>query len=76
MYLSEVENSKYGSRNTSTAGSTTGMNKGMPLYLNSNHAFGVTDEGREITWFCKFIKPVNLYHEKEKPTNHRTGSIR
>jgi len=53
VYLSEVENSKYGSRNTSTAGSTNGMNKVMPLFLNNNHAFGVTDEVREITWFYK-----------------------
>ena len=51
VYLSEVENSTYGSRNTSTAGSTIGMNKGMPLFLNNNHAFGITDEVREITWF-------------------------
>jgi len=53
VYLSEVENSKYGTRNTSTTGSTTGMNKDMPLILNNNHADGVTDEVREITWFYK-----------------------
>ena len=53
MYLSEVENSKYGTRNTSTTGSTTGMNKDMPLILNNNHAVGVIDEVREITWFNK-----------------------
>jgi len=35
VYLSEVENSKYGTRNTSTTGSTTGMNKDMPLILNN-----------------------------------------
>ena len=52
MYFSEVENSKYGTRNTSTTGSTTGMNKDMPLILNDNVA-GVTDEVREITWFYK-----------------------
>jgi hypothetical protein len=51
VYLSEVENSKYGSRNTSTTGSTTGMNTDMPFILNNNHAVGVTDEVREITWF-------------------------
>ena len=39
VYLSEAENSKYGTRNTST----TGMNKDMPLILNNNHAIGVTD---------------------------------
>jgi hypothetical protein len=55
VYLSEVENSKYGTRNTSTTGSTTGMNKDMPLILNNNHAAGVTDEVREITWFYKQI---------------------
>jgi len=49
VYLSEAENSKYGTRNTST----TGMNKDMPLILNNTHAVGVTDEGREITWFYK-----------------------
>jgi len=47
--LSEVENSKYGTRNTST----TGMNKDMPLILKNNHAVGVNDEVREITWFYK-----------------------
>ena len=49
VYLSEVENSKYGARNTST----TGMNKDMPVILNNNRATGVTDEVREITWFYK-----------------------
>ena len=49
----EVDNSEYGIRNTSTTGSTTGMNKDMPLILNNNHADGVTDEVREITWFYK-----------------------
>jgi len=53
VYLSEIENSKYGTRNTSTAGSTTGMNKGMPLILKNNNAAGITDEVREITWFYK-----------------------
>jgi len=43
VYLSEAEKSKYGTRNTSTVGSTTGMNKDMPLILNNNHAVGVTD---------------------------------
>jgi len=58
------------------------MNKDMPLILNNNHAVGVTDEVRKITCFCKqrqkhahFVKPVNLYHEKGRLTNHRTGSI-
>jgi len=51
VYLSEAENSKYGTRNTST----TGMNTDMPLILNNNHAVGVTDEGREITWFYKQV---------------------
>ena len=49
VQLSEVENSNYGTRNTST----TGMNKDMPLILNNNHVVGVTDEVREITWFYK-----------------------
>jgi hypothetical protein len=53
VYLPEVENSKYGTRNTSTAESTTGTNKDMPLILNNNDAAGVTDEVREITWFYK-----------------------
>jgi hypothetical protein len=73
VYLTEVENSKYGTRNTYTTGSTTGMNKGMPLILNNNHSIGVNDEVREITWFYKqrqkhthFVKPVNLYNEKRK----------
>jgi len=47
------KNSKYGTRNTSTTGSTTGMNKDMPPILNNNNAAGVTDEVREITWFYK-----------------------
>ena len=79
----EVENSKYGTRNTSKTGSTTGLNKDMPLILNTNHAVGVTDEVKEITLFYKqrqkhthFVKPVYLYHEKGRPYNHRTGSIR
>jgi len=42
VYLSEVENSKYGTRNTATRGSTTGMKKDMPLILNNKHAVGVT----------------------------------
>jgi len=29
------------------------MNKDMPLILTNNHAIGVTNEVREITWFCK-----------------------
>ena len=49
VYLSEVENSKYSTRNTSTTESTNGM----PLILNNNHAIGVTDEVREIIWFHK-----------------------
>jgi len=53
VYLSEVGNSKYGTRNTSTTGSTTGINTDMPLILNNNNAVGVTDEVREITWFHK-----------------------
>ena len=53
VYLSEVENSKYGGRNTSTMGSTTGKNTDMPLILNNNHITGVTDEVREITWLYK-----------------------
>ena len=53
VYLSEVGNSKYGTRNTPTRGSTTGMNTDMPLILNNNHGVGVTDEVREITWFHK-----------------------
>ena len=49
----EVDNSKYGIRNISTTGSTTAMNKDMPLILNNNHAIGITDEVRDITWFFK-----------------------
>jgi hypothetical protein len=49
VYLSKVENSKYGKWNTST----TGMNKDMSLILNNNNAAGVTDKAREITWFYK-----------------------
>ena len=45
--------SKYGTRNTSTTGSTTGMNEDMLLILNNNNAAGVTDEVIEITWFYK-----------------------
>ena len=45
----DVDNSKYGIRNISTTGSTTGMNADMPLILNNNHAIGVTDKVREIT---------------------------
>ena len=51
VYLSEGENSKYGTKITSTTGSTTGKNKDLPLILKNNHAIGVTDEVREITWF-------------------------
>jgi len=51
VYLSEVENSKYGTRNTFTTGSTIGMNNDMQLIQNNNHAIGVTDEVREIAWF-------------------------
>ena len=43
----------FGTRNTSITGSTTGMNKDMPLILNNNNAAGVTDGVREITWFYK-----------------------
>jgi len=49
--LSVVENSKYGTRNTFTMGSTTGMNNDMQLIQNNNHVIGVTDEVREIAWF-------------------------
>jgi len=83
VYPSEVENSKYGTRNTPTTGSTNGMNKDVPLILNNNNAVGVTDDVREITWFyiqrwnhAIFVNPANLYHEKGRRTNHRTGSIR
>ena len=51
VYMLEGENSKYGTKNTSTTGSTTRMNKDLPLILKNNHAIGVTDEVREITWF-------------------------
>ena len=44
MYLSEVDNSIYGKRNTSMTESTNGKNKDMPLVLNSNQAIGVTNE--------------------------------
>ena len=54
MYLSEVENSKYGARNTSTTASTNGLNKDMPLILNNNHAVGVTDEVKEFR-VCKSV---------------------
>ena len=40
VYLSEVENSKYGTRNTSTT------DKDMPLILYNNHVIGVSDEVR------------------------------
>jgi len=53
VYLSEEENSKYGTRNTTTTRSTNGMNKDMPPILNNNHAVGVTDEVREINWLYK-----------------------
>jgi len=32
------------------------MNKDMPLIMNNNHAVGVTDEVREITWYYEQIK--------------------
>jgi len=44
VYLSEVENTKYGKGNTPTTGSTNGMHKDVPLILNNNNAVGVTDE--------------------------------
>jgi hypothetical protein len=47
VYLSEVDNSKYDTRNTPT----TGMNKVVPFILNNNNAVGITDAVREITWF-------------------------
>jgi len=51
VYLSEVENSNYGTRNTSTTGRRTVINKDMPLILNNyNNAAGLTNEIREITW--------------------------
>jgi hypothetical protein len=53
VYLSEVENSRYGTRNTPTTGSTSGINKDVPLILNNNNAVVVTDGVREITWFYK-----------------------
>jgi len=53
VYLSEVKNSKHGSRNISTTGNTTGMNKDMPLFLNNSQAFGVTKEVKEVTCFYK-----------------------
>ena len=41
VYPSEVENSKHGTRNTPTTGSTNGMNKDVLLVLNNNHVVGV-----------------------------------
>jgi len=41
MYPSEVENSKYGTRNTPTTGSTNRINKDVPLILNNNNATDV-----------------------------------
>ena len=38
---------------TPITGSKTGMNKGILLILKNNHAVGVTDEVREVTWFYK-----------------------
>jgi hypothetical protein len=60
VYLSEVEDSKYGTRNTSTKGNTTGMNKDMPLMLNNNHPFGITDAVRKIIWFYKQDKSKHI----------------
>jgi hypothetical protein len=53
VYLSEGENSKCGTRNTSTTGGTTGVNKDVPLIMNNNLDIGVTDGVREIFWFYK-----------------------
>lgn len=68
MYPSEAENSKYATHNTSTTESTTGMHQDMPLILNNNHAFSVTDELTKSTWHYKqrqkdahFVQTVNLY---------------
>ena len=57
--MSEVDNSKYTTRNTSKKGSTTGMNKDVPLILNNNHAVGVTDKVREIT--CSISKDKSMH---------------
>jgi hypothetical protein len=46
VYLPVVENSKYGTRNTSTTVNTTGMKKDKQLILNNNHAI---DEVEELT---------------------------
>ena len=51
MYLSEVENSKYGTRTHPQQGAEVGMNNDVQLIQNNNHATGVTDEVREIAWF-------------------------
>jgi len=51
--VQQTSNSKYGTRNTSTTDSTTGMNKDVPRIMNNNHVVGVRDEVREITWFYK-----------------------
>jgi len=59
VYMSEVDNSKYTTRNTSKKGSTTGMNKDVPLILNNNHAVGVTDKVREIT--CSISKDKSMH---------------
>jgi len=50
---------KYGIRNTPTW-STTGMNKDMPLMLNNNHPFGITDAVRKIIWFYKQDKSKHI----------------
>jgi hypothetical protein len=83
VYLLEEETSNYGTRNTSTTGSTTGVNKDIPLILDNNNAAGVTEEVREITclyeqrWkHANLVTPVNLYHEKGRLIKHRTGNIR
>ena len=47
VYPSEVENSKHGTRNTPTTGSTNGMNKDVLLVLNNNHVVGVNWWGKK-----------------------------
>jgi len=52
---------KYGIRNTPTTGSTTGLNKDMPLILNNNNPYGVTDAVRKIIWFYKQDKSKHIF---------------
>ena len=67
----------YGTKNTPTTGSTTGMNKDMPLIVNNNHA-NPTQLHLLFIFRSKYLlesNNKNLYRIPHIYTQHKPGRV-